>query len=86
MSRARSNIRALLDVRPEQATVIRDGQEEIEKPEQVRVGEIIEIKVGERVPLDGIMLGDVAAFNTAAFDRGRACLGTSARERMCWRE
>lgn len=66
VSRARSNIRALLDVRPEQATVIRDGQEEIEKPEQVRVGEIIEIKVGERVPLDGIMLGDVAAFNTAA--------------------
>lgn len=66
VSRARSNIRALLDVRPEQATVIRDGQEKIEKPEQVRVGEIIEIKVGERVPLDGIMLGDVAAFNTAA--------------------
>ena len=29
-------------------------------------GEIIEIKVGERVPFDGIMLGDVAAFNTAA--------------------
>lgn len=66
VSRARSNIRALLDVRPEQATVIRDGQEKIEKPEQVRVGEIIEIKVGERVPLDGIMQGDVAAFNTAA--------------------
>ena len=60
VSRVRSNIRALLDVRPEQATVIRDGQEKIEKPEQVRVGEIIEIKVGERVPLDGIMLGDVA--------------------------
>jgi len=58
VSRARSNIRALLDVRPEQATVIRDGQEKIEKPEQVRVGEIIEIKVGERVPLDGIMQGD----------------------------
>ena len=38
VSRARSNIRALLDVRPEQATVIRDGQEKIEKPEQVRVG------------------------------------------------
>ena len=66
VSRARSNIRALLDVRPEQATVIRDGQEKIEKPEQVRVGEIIEIKVGERVPLDGIMQGDVAAFNMAA--------------------
>ena len=35
VSRARSNIRALLDVRPEQATVIRDGQEKIEKPESI---------------------------------------------------
>lgn len=66
VSRARSNIRSLLDVRPEQATVIRDGHEVIEKPERISVGEIIEIKVGERVPLDGTMLGDVAAFNTAA--------------------
>ena len=66
VSRARSNIRSLLDVRPEQATVIRDGHEVIEKPERISVGEIIEIKVGERVPLDGMMLGDAAAFNTAA--------------------
>ena len=66
VSRARSNIRSLLDVRPERATVIRDGHEVIEKPERISVGEIIEIKVGERVPLDGMMLGDAAAFNTAA--------------------
>ena len=66
VSLARSNIRSLLDVRPERATVIRDGHEVIEKPERVSIGEIIEIKVGERVPLDGTMLGDVAAFNTAA--------------------
>ena len=66
VSRARSNIRSLLDVRPERATVIRDGHDVIEKPERISVGEIIEIKVGERVPLDGTMLGDVAAFNTAA--------------------
>lgn len=66
VSRARSNIQALLDVRPEQATVIRNGHEVVEKPELVKVGEIIEIKVGERVPLDGAMQGEVAAFNTAA--------------------
>ena len=84
VSRARSNIRALLDVRPEQATVIRDGQEKIEKPEQVRVGEIIEIKVGERVPLDGIMLGDVAAFNTAALTGESVPRNIRAGE-DCWR-
>lgn len=66
VSRARSNIRALLDVRLERATVIREGREVEEIPGRVRVGEVIEVKVGERVLLDGVMLGDVAAFNTAA--------------------
>lgn len=66
VDKARSNIRALLDVRPETATVIREGREVVEKPERVKVGEVIEVKAGERVPLDGVMLGDVAAFNTAA--------------------
>lgn len=66
VDKARSNIRALLDVRPETATVIREGCEVAEKPERVKVGEVIEVKAGERVPLDGVMLGDVAAFNTAA--------------------
>ena len=41
VSRARSNIRSLLDVRPERATVIRDGHDVIEKPERISVGEII---------------------------------------------
>ena len=66
VSKARSNIQALLDVRPERATVIRDGREVVEKPETVKIGEVIEIKVGERAPLDGIMLDKVGAFNTAA--------------------
>lgn len=63
---AQRNIKALLDVRPETATVIRNGQPETVHPETVNVGELIEIKAGERVPLDGTMQSEQASFNTAA--------------------
>lgn len=63
---ARRNISALLDVRPETATVIRNGQTVTDSPRNVQVGEIIEVKAGERVPLDGILLTESADFNTAA--------------------
>ena len=66
VDKAKRNIGALLDVRPEKALVLRDNSLIIESPKNVKVGEIIEIKSGERVPLDGVMLNEVAAFNTAA--------------------
>lgn len=66
VDKAKRNIGALLDVRPETATVIKEGEAVIENPRKVEVGETIEVKAGERVPLDGIMLGEVAAFNTSA--------------------
>lgn len=66
VDKAKRNIGALLDVRPEKALVLRDNSLITESPKNVKVGEIIEIKSGERVPLDGVMLNDVAAFNTAA--------------------
>lgn len=66
VDKAKRNIGALLDVRPEKALVLRDNSLITESPKNVKVGEIIEIKSGERVPLDGLMLNEVAAFNTAA--------------------
>jgi hypothetical protein len=66
VSRAKRNIGALLDVRPETATVIRDNAAVTESPRNVQVGEIIEVKTGERIPLDGKMLGEAASFNTSA--------------------
>lgn len=66
VDKAKRNIGALLDVRPEEAAVVRDGCVIIENPQNVKVGETIEIKTGGRVPLDGMMLNEVAAFNTAA--------------------
>ncbi|WP_409568074.1 heavy metal translocating P-type ATPase [Proteiniphilum saccharofermentans] len=66
VNRAKRNIGALLDVRPEKASVIRDNGIETVLSEEVSVGETVEVKVGERVPLDGIMLTDSASFNTSA--------------------
>ena len=66
VKRAKSNIRALLDVRPETATVLRGGSYQTVDPQTVAVGETIQVKVGERVPLDGTLLSERATLNTAA--------------------
>lgn len=64
--KARSNIKALLDVRPETATLVSGNEYKVVAPDRVQTGDIIEVKTGERVPLDGILLEDSASFNTAA--------------------
>jgi len=66
VGRACSHIRSLLDVRPDKASVLRQGEYRVTSPDSVLPGEEIEIKPGERVPLDGILLTDFATFNTAA--------------------
>lgn len=65
--RARGHIRALLDVRPETARLVSDdGQLAEVAPDAVRPGEVLEVRPGERVPLDGTLLTPHAAFDTAA--------------------
>lgn len=49
-------IRALMDLRPETATVIRDGEETTVSAEQVRVGDIVVVRAGERIPVDGTVV------------------------------
>ncbi|WP_423999220.1 heavy metal translocating P-type ATPase [Maribacter sp. IgM3_T14_3] len=66
VQRAKSNIKALLDLRPDQALVFRDHQFISVSPEEVNVGEKIQVRVGEKVPLDGILLSERGSFNTAA--------------------
>lgn len=66
LAKARRNISALLDVRPETAVVIRNNARMVLAPAEVIPGEIIEVKAGERVPLDGRLLNETASFNTAA--------------------
>ncbi len=66
VQRARGNIKALLDVRPKSATVLRDRQYVSVAPESVAVGEKIQVRVGEKIPLDGTLLSEKATMNTAA--------------------
>ena len=66
VNRAKKNIRSLLDLRPEFASVLRGETYTEVAPETVQIGEKIQIKVGERVPLDGRLLSKTARLNTAA--------------------
>jgi Cd2+/Zn2+-exporting ATPase len=66
VNRAKRNIKALLDVRPNEALVYRDNDFVSVNPETVEIGEKIQVRVGEKVPLDGILLSDKGSFNTAA--------------------
>jgi Cd2+/Zn2+-exporting ATPase len=66
VDRAKGNIKALLDVRPKEANVFRDGDYVSVSPEAVNIGEKIQIRVGEKIPLDGILLSEKASLNTAA--------------------
>lgn len=66
VDRAKMNIKALLDIRPDMVTVTRSGENKVVKPADVAVGETIFIKPGEKVALDGELITDNASFNTAA--------------------
>jgi Cd2+/Zn2+-exporting ATPase len=64
--RAKDNIKALLDVRPKIANVLRNNSFVEVNPDDVSVDETIQVKVGEKVPLDGLLLSTKASLNTAA--------------------
>lgn len=66
VKRARQNITSLLDVRPKIARVFRNGIYEEFSPEEVKIGEKIEVRVGEKIPLDGVLLSSKASVNSAA--------------------
>lgn len=66
VNRAKSNIKALLDVRPNIANILRGGIFEAAKPEEAEIGDTIQVRSGEKVPLDSELLSDKSSFNTAA--------------------
>ncbi|KEQ30132.1 metal ABC transporter ATPase [Pedobacter antarcticus 4BY] len=63
---AKRSIKALLDIRPDTVTVLRDGKESVVAPSDVQIGELIVIKAGEKVALDGDLKSAKGSFNTAA--------------------
>lgn len=66
LDRSRKNIAALMDIRPEYANLEKEGSIEEVDPEEVKTGDIIVIKPGERVPLDGVILSGTSSMDTSA--------------------
>ena len=64
--RSRKSISALMDIRPDMATVKRDGEFVTVSPETVKVGEWILVKPGEKIPLDGVVLMGESLVDTRA--------------------
>ncbi len=66
VNRAKRSIKALLEIQATEVTVLREGQYSVLEPQSVRVGDVMEVKPGEKVALDGTLNGAPASFNTAA--------------------
>jgi Cd2+/Zn2+-exporting ATPase len=66
VSRSKNNIKALLDVRPRIANVFKNGNYVEVNPEDVQIGDTIQVRVGEKIPLDGTLLSEKTSLNTAA--------------------
>ena len=66
VGRSRKSIASLMDIRPDHAVVIRDDQELEVSPDEVTKGEIIVIRPGEKIPLDGTIIEGHTTINTAA--------------------
>lgn len=64
--KARDSISELMDIRPDVANVERNGVVESVSPEEVKIGETVIVKPGEKIPLDGRVLEGVSSLNTVA--------------------
>lgn len=63
---SRKSISHLMDIRPDTANVLRNGQLTVVKPEEVGIGETIVVKPGEKMPLDGKVTEGTTSLNTVA--------------------
>ncbi|WP_449384850.1 heavy metal translocating P-type ATPase [Chryseobacterium pennipullorum] len=66
VTRAKGNIKALLDQRPDEVTIMDNNQPKTIKAKEAKIGDVIQLKPGEKLALDGELLSDSASFNTAA--------------------
>ncbi len=63
---SRTSISHLMDIRPDTANVVRDGETVNVDPNEVKVGETVIVRPGEKIPLDGIVIEGSSAINTVA--------------------
>lgn len=65
VERSRRSISALMDIRPDFATVLRDGEEITAEPEEVQIGDILLVRAGERIAVDGVVVEGESSLDTA---------------------
>lgn len=66
VNNSRKSIKELMNIRPDYANVLRDGEEQTVSPEEVAIDELIVVKPGERIPLDGIVVKGSTSLDTMA--------------------
>ncbi len=66
VKRAKANIKSLLDQRPDEVTILENSQAKTIKAADAKIGNIIQLKSGEKLGLDGELISETASFNTAA--------------------
>ncbi len=66
VNNSRKSIKELMNIRPDYANVIRGGEEQMVSPEEVALDEVIVVKPGERIPLDGIVINGSTTLDTMA--------------------
>ena len=66
VDKSRKSISSLMDIRPDYANVLRDEKEEKIDPDEVKIGEIIIVKPGEKIPLDGVIIEGTTMLDTKA--------------------
>ena len=65
VERSRKSVAALMDLRPDVAFILRDGEVEEADPEDVQVGDLVRVEPGERIPVDGIIVSGSASVDTS---------------------
>lgn len=65
VERSRRSISSLMDLRPDYAVVLKNGEEVETEPEEVSVGDVLLVRAGERIPVDGVILEGEGALDTS---------------------
>ena len=82
VNRSRKSIAALMDLRPDKARVLEDGTETEKDPEEVCVGDLLLVKPGERIPVDGVVVSGDAFLDTSKITGESEPRGIAAGERV----
>ena len=82
VGKSRKSITSLMDIRPDEARVIRDDKEEVVEPDEICVGEIIVVKAGDKIPLDGEVVKGCCNLNTMALTGESKPLSVSVGDKV----